>query len=290
MFMRKNGAGYVMVAPMVVGILVFVVYPMIKALLYSFERTNGIVAKWVGIKNYVWIFNDAVFWKSVYNTFYMAVLSVVFSITVCFVLASLINSLSSGKNLFKGLYFLPNVVSVVAGAILFKYLFYPTDEGIVNFLLSKVGIQSVGWFTSPTIAPLSIVIMSIWRSMGYDTILFLAGLQSVPREHYEAASVDGAGSLRQWWYITIPSMKPIFVFVIIMATINSLKRFSDVYMIGGIGGNPGGSIQTIVLYIYRNAWQTSQVGIASAAGYMLFLFSLVFTIINFKLLGVGKEN
>ncbi len=289
-FLRQNGAGYILIMPMVTGILVFVVYPMLKALLYSFQHTNGISGYFAGLRNYIWIFKDPVFWTAVFNTFYMAILSVIVNLVVCFILASFINALSIGKNLFKAVYFLPNVVSVIAVSILFNFLFYPTEAGPVNYVLGVLGIPAVGWFTSPIIAPLSIVLMGMWRSIGYDTIIFLAGLQSVPRELYEAANVDGAGSLKRWWHITLPSMRPVFVFFIIMATINSLKRFGDVWMIGGVGGNPGGALQTIVLYIYRNAWVSSDVGVASAAAYMLFLFSLMFTLINYRIMGVGKEN
>ena len=137
---------------------------------------------------------------------------------------------------------------------------------------------------SPSTARLNIVIMGLWRSAGYDTILFLAGLQSIPREIYDAAAVDGANGLQKWWYITIPNMKPTFTFMIIMQTISTLRRFDDVWLIGGIGGNPGGTLQTMVLYIYRYAWTSRDVGIASAASVFLFILLLAVTILNYKVM------
>lgn len=288
--MKRDIAGWLMMMPLLIGIAVFVIYPMVQALINSFYKTDGItMQKFFGWKNYRWLMRDDFFWTAMGNTVYMAVLCVITGVSVTFVLATLINSLARGKNLYKGLFFLPNVVSVVAVSVLFTFILSPTEYGMVNALLKKLGIAPVGWFTDPSVARISIVIMNLWKSIGYDTILFLAGLQNVPRDLYEAAEVDGAGTFRKWWNITIPCMKSVFQFVIIMYTISSLKRFSDVYMIGGAAGNPGGSLQTIVLYIYRNAWFSNSVGVASAAAYVLFLLTLVLTAINTKLTGFGKD-
>lgn len=283
-FFKRNMTGYLLCAPLLLGIFIFVFYPMVQVLIYSFQSTNGISGTFNGLSNYKWIFQDDMFWTALKNTVYMAVLAVILDIIVCFVLASLINSLTFGKNFFKSLYFLPNVVSSVAVAMLFNFLFYPSQNGVINYFLSFLGIDPVGWLVSPSTARLSIVIMGLWRSVGYDTILFLAGLQSIPREIYDAAAVDGANGLQKWWYITIPNMKPTFTFMIIMQTISTLRRFDDVWLIGGIGGNPGGTLQTMVLYIYRNAWTSRDVGIASAASVFLFILLLAVTILNYKVM------
>ena len=283
-FFKRNMTGYLLCAPLLLGIFIFVFYPMVQVLIYSFQSTNGISGTFNGISNYKWIFQDDMFWTALKNTVYMAVLAVVLDIIVCFVLASLINSLTFGRNFFKSLYFLPNVVSSVAVAMLFNFLFYPSQNGVINYFLSFLGIDPVGWLVSPSTARLSIGIMGLWRSVGYDTILFLAGLQSIPHEIYDAAAVDGANGLQKWWYITIPNMKPTFTFMIIMQTISTLRRFDDVWLIGGIGGNPGGTLQTMVLYIYRNAWTSRDVGIASAASVFLFILLLAVTILNYKVM------
>ncbi len=289
-FILKNYAGYLLVTPMVIGIMVFIAYPMVKAFLYSFQHTDGITGKWVGLRNYIWILSDSIFWTAVYNTFYMAVLGVSANLIVCVILASLINSLNKGKNFFKAVYFLPNVFSIIAISMVFEYLFYPTDSGIINYAIGFLGISPGRWFTSTAMAPISIVIMGVWRSMGYDTLLFIAGLQSIPKEYYEAAKVDGATGLKKWFYITLPCLKPMIVFIVIIATINCLKRFADVWMIGGVAGNPGGALDTVVLYIYRNAWTMNNIGVSSSAAYILFLFSIILTVINYRVLGLGRNS
>ncbi|MCL1796016.1 MAG: sugar ABC transporter permease [Clostridia bacterium] len=283
-FIKKNGSGYLLCAPLLLGIFIFVFYPMLQVILYSFQATNGMSGRYIGVGNYRWILNDKMFWASLKNTAYMAVMAIVIDVVVCFCVASLINSVIRTKNFFKSLYFLPNVVSAVAVSLLFNFLFFPTKAGIINSFLGLFGIAPVGWLVKPAIAPFSMVIMGLWRSVGYDTILFLAGLQSIPREIYEAGEVDGATGLQRWWYITIPSMRPIIVFIVMMLTISTMRRFDDIWMIGGVGGNPGGSLQTVVLYIYRNAWVAREVGTASAASVVLFLVVFIVTLLNNKLL------
>lgn len=287
-FIRLNAAGYLLCAPMLISIIVFTLYPMLQVVIYSFQRTNGISASWRGIGNYKWILNDDLFWNAAGNTFYMAVFGIIMSVIVCFVLASLINSLKIFQNVFKGMYFLPNVVSSVAVAMLFNFVFYPTENGILNYALGMFGIDPIGWLVSPKLARFSIVIMGLWRSIGYDTILFLAGLQSIPAELYEAASIDGADGLKRWRYITIPNMKPTFTFMIMMLTISTMRRFDDVWMIGGSAGNPGGKLDTLVMYIYRNSWLSRDVGVASAGAVVLFIFIFVLTLINNRVL--NKSN
>lgn len=279
LFTRKDGVGYLFSAPLIVGVLAFAIYPMFAALYMSFHQTvgNSMTGKWVGMNNYTYALQDPIFWQAIRNTLYMGIFSVVFGIGLSFILASMINSLKwvFFKNVFKAVYFLPNVVSGVATSLLFSFLLFPSREGLFNFVLVLVGIEPVGWFTNPSFSRFSIVLMSLWGALGYNTIIFLAGLQSVPRDLHEAAEVDGANALRRWWYITIPFLRPIFVFMLIMGTIGSMKRFTDVWLIGGTAGNPGGSLMTVVLYIYRNAFLAGQMGLATAASYILFLIILL---------------
>lgn len=281
----QNFTGYLLVAPMIFALCAFVFYPMIQVIIYSFQKTNGISATWRGFKNYAWVIKDNMFWNALWNTFYMAIIAVILDVIVCFICASMINSISNKavKNLFKGIYYLPNVVSSVAVAMLFNFIFYPSENGILNYALGMVGIPPVGWLTNPNISRLSIVIMGLWRSVGYDTILFLAGLQSIPGEIYEAGAIDGATGLQKWWYITIPNMKGTFAFMIMMLTISTMRRFDDVWMIGGSAGNPAGTLDTAVMYIFRNSWLSREVGVASAAAVILFIITMILTAINNKI-------
>lgn len=282
--------GYALCAPLLIAIFVLVFYPMVQVFLFSFQNTNGISGRWIGLANYRWLMNDTLFLNAIRNTFYMASMAVVLQVVVTFVLASMINSLSRFKNFFKSLYFLPNVVSAVAVSMLFVFLMFPTSAGVMNSFLGIFGISPVPWIAAAHVAPFSMVLMALWRSVGFDTIIFLAGLQSIPGEIYEAAEVDGATGLKKWWYITVPNMKPIIVFMIMMMTISQMQRFDDLWMIGGVGGNPGGSLQTMVIYIFRNAWVARQVGTASAASMVLFVIIMIITILNNRFLNRGSGN
>ncbi|MGN8644802.1 carbohydrate ABC transporter permease [Gracilibacillus sp. HCP3S3_G5_1] len=280
-FTSRDWAGYILSAPLLIGIIGFAVYPMIAALIMSFQRTaNSLTGEWVGLRNYTYVLGDSMFWKSVYNTFYMGIFSVVLGVSLSFILATLIHNVPwlKWRNFFKGVYFLPNVVSLVATSILFTFLFNPGKEGLLNFFIGIFGFEPVGWFTDPDVAKFSIVLMTLWGMLGYNTIIFIAALTSVPRDLYEAAEVDGANWLKKWLFITIPYLKPIIVFMVIMGTITAMKRFTDVWLIGGTAGNPAGSLMTAVLYIYRNAFLSSQMGVATAASYLLFMMILILTV------------
>jgi cellobiose transport system permease protein len=282
LFTRRDLTGYLFSAPLLIGIVVFSIYPMIGALILSFKKSSqSFIGEWAGLSNYQYVLTDSLFWQSIYNTFYMGILSVILGVSLSFILASLIHNISwlKWRNFFKGVYFLPNVVSLVATSILFSFLFNPGSEGLLNYVIGIVGIEPIGWFTDPKYARFSIVIMTLWGMLGYNTIIFIAALTSVPKDLYEAAEVDGANWLKKWFYITVPYLKPIIIFMVIIGTINAMKRFTDVWLIGGTAGNPAGSLMTAVLYIYRNGFLSSQMGIATAASYILFFFILVLTIV-----------
>ncbi|MBS4220418.1 sugar ABC transporter permease [Bacillus sp. FJAT-49711] len=284
-------AGYMFSAPLVVGVLVFAIYPMIGALVLSFQKSaSSFGGEWTGLSNYKHVLSDSIFWKSLYNTVYMGALAVVLGVAASFILATFIHNIPwlKWRNFFKGVYFLPNVVSLVATSILFQLLFNPGKEGLLNFTLSWIGMDPIGWFTNPSFSRFSIVLMTLWGMLGYNTIIFIAALTSVPRDLYEAAEVDGANWFKKWAYITVPYLKPIILFMVIISTISAMKRFTDVWLIGGTAGNPAGSLMTVVLYIYRNAFLASQMGIATAASYILFMIILILTVV--MLLSNRKSN
>lgn len=290
-FTSTDWAGYLFSAPLVIGVLVFAIYPMVGALLLSFQKSSSSFGgAWVGLSNYKIVLADKLFWKSLYNTVYMGFFAVVLGVSLSFILATFIQNIPwlKWRNFFKGVYFLPNVVSLVAASLLFQLLFHPGSEGVLNYVLGGIGIEPVGWFTNPAVARFSIVMMALWGMLGYNTIIFIAALSSVPQELYEAAEVDGANWFKKWLHITIPYLKPIILFMVIISTIGAMKRFTDVWLIGGTAGNPAGSLMTVVLYIYRNAFLSSQMGIATAASYILFMIILVLTVL--MLLTNRKSN
>lgn len=272
---------YLFLAPTIAAMLAFTFYPLVKTFVLSLHFSqNGTLQNYVGLLNYETILTDEKFWNALYNTVYMGFFSIAINIPAAFTLACLINSLRRGKNLFKMLYFLPNVTSIVAVALIFKVLFYPTEAGTINYLLSFFGIEKQGWLTDPDQSKWVVILMGLWHNIGYSIIIFIAGLQTIPQELYEAAEVDGATRLQKWRRITIPLTRPIFVFMLIMGTISAFERFSDVYSLGGSAGSPLRSLQTIVAYFYENGMLRGQYGLGAAASVIIFALILLVTIIN----------
>ncbi|MCQ6561510.1 carbohydrate ABC transporter permease [Paenibacillus mendelii] len=280
---NKNVVGYLFLLPLILGVLTFSLYPIIEAFRISLYHHNGVRGVWAGLSNYDFILHDSTFWRALRNTFMMGIMGLGIGLPLSFIVASLVNSIvrPGMSMLFKAIYFLPNVTSTIAASIVFMLLFYPTEKGIANSLLNVFGLEPLGWLSDPRYAQISVILMDTWHGLGYSVLIWLAGLQSISRDLYEAAEVDGAKKLQQWLYITIPSMKPVIFFMVVMGTINAFKRFGEVFVIGGPDGNPGGSLFTLMLYVYRYGFYTFDFGKAAAASYIIFIIILVFTLLNF---------
>lgn len=281
--MKKTYQWYVMLAIPIIGMLVFNLYPLLQTLVDSFQNSKN---AFIGFVNYRILFSDEVFIQSLKNTLYMAVLGVCLNVPFAFIFANMLNNIPVGKNVYKVFFLLPMVLSMITVGTLFKYLLASDESGIVNHLLSYLGLGPYAFFNDPATARESVVLMAVWKGMGYNVILFFAGLQVVPRELYEAAKVDGATEFKQWIHITIPSIKNTFTFVFITSTIAALKRFTDVYAISGEYGTPAGALNTLMLYIYRNSFSTlnyKDIGRASAASIVMFVVIMVITLINLRL-------
>lgn len=283
-WMSKHLIGYLFLTPLLIGIAVFSIYPIVESFRVSLYHHNGVRGIWAGWSNYAFIMQDSSFWRALRNTVVLGVLGLGIGLPVSFIVASLINSIRLPRLsvLLKALYFIPNVTSTIAASIVFLLLFYPTEKGIVNTALGWFGIAPLGWLADPGYAKISVILMDTWHGLGYSVLIWLAGLQAISRDLYEAAEVDGARKLQQWWYITIPGMKPVIFFMVVMGTINAFKRFSDVFVIGGPDGNPGGSLFTLMLYVYRYGFYTYEFGKASAAAYVIFIFIMLVTLLNFR--------
>jgi len=278
---KEYASWYFMLAIPLIGTMVFNVYPLIKTIIDSFQNSKNV---FINLINYKILFNDEIFISSIVNTLYMALLGVTIVIILSFSLANILNLIDKGKGFFKVVYLLPMIMSMVTVANLFKYLLMPDESGIINYIGSLFNIAPKMFFNDPSTSRESIIALAMWKSVGYNIILFFAGLQNVPAELYEAAEIDGANEWKKWYKITIPSMRGTFVFVLITATIGALKRFAEVYAISGETGNPGNSLSTIMIYIYKNSFSTlnyKDLGLASAASVFLFVIILFFTLLNF---------
>jgi multiple sugar transport system permease protein len=280
---------YIFIAPAIIFFTVFVVIPVFASLFFSFTEYNVIQSpKWVGVDNYRnLIFGDPRFWKAVKNTVIYVIGVVPLGITLSLLLAIAIDQKIKLKNLYKTMFFMPAVTSVVALSVIWKWLFAGEKYGLINHFLIKMGFAPIDWLMSPQWIMPAIMIMSVWAGLGYNMILFLAGLQTIPTTLYEAADIDGAGPVSKFWNITLPLLKPTMIYVVVMSTIVSFQVFEQVYVMTGGSGGVGGvldSALTIVAYLYDSGFQRFMMGYASAIAYLLFAGIFLITLINVKFL------
>lgn len=271
---------YLLLLIPMVGTLVFNFYPLIQTMVTSLQNMNG---KFIGFTNYRIMFASSEFKQTVINTLYMAVLGVAFNIPLAFIIASLLNNIGRGKGIYRVIFLLPMVMSMVTVVTLFKYLMLPNEEGVFNYIIGILGFEPSLWLNGTGTARESVVFIAVWKGIGYNVILFFAGLQGIPADMYEAAEIDGANSFKKWLYITIPASKSTFTFVLITSTIAALKRFTEVYAVSMETGNPAGRLETLLLYIYKNSFSTlnyKDEGLAGAASVVLFLIILAATLVN----------
>jgi multiple sugar transport system permease protein len=273
----------------VVLFFVFVIGPLIVSLYWSFTEFNGMQSpKWVGLENYRNIFtNDPRFWKSIRNTIFYTLAVIPPGVALSLMLAIAIDQKIRFKSFFRAIYFIPSVTSVIALSVIWKWLFAGEKYGLINYLLILIGLKPIDWLTSPVWTLPAIMIMSIWTGIGYNMILFLAGLQTIPAAVYEAADIDGAGTWDKFRYITMPLLKPTTVFVVIMGFIASFQVFERIYIMTesefGIGGVLDSAL-TVVAYLYDVGFRKFHMGYASALGYIVFVVIFIITIVNIKFL------
>lgn len=274
---------YLFLIPTFIGIILFMLYPVLESFRLSFFMSNGVNEKFIGFENYTQlIFEEEGFWKAIKNTFYMGIFQLIIAIPLGFIIASLINNLSRFKDLFKVLFFIPYITSLVAASMVFMFLFHP-EMGPVNYLLESIGLPAVSWLAAPSSARWAVIILGIWNWLGFAVVICIANLQTIPAQLYEAAEIDGATSIKKWLYITIPKMYPTFTFLLIMGWIRTLQRFAETYTLGGLQGSPARSLYTIVGFIYERGFGGMEFGLASAASYILFILILIVTLINMRL-------
>jgi multiple sugar transport system permease protein len=257
------------------GFILFVIGPMIASILISFSHWDVITdPRWVGIANYKEIFtDDPLFWKSLKVTLLFTLILVPIQLTLSLLVAILLNQKVMAMPLFRTMFYLPTVLPVVASSMLWLWIFYP--QGLLNFFLSMIGISPQQFLTNETIALPSIMLMSLWGSFGTSMIIFLAGLQGIPKSLYEAAEIDGASIWQKFKRITLPMLSPVIFFNFIMGVIGTFQVFTQGYLL--TDGKPNNSTLFYVLYIYRKAFEYLEMGTASAMAWVLFLIILAVT-------------
>jgi len=277
----KNRSGYWFVLPYVVYFLVFVAYPLFFSLILVFHRWDIVTPmEWIGLRNFVRIVNDPLFFVSLRNTLYFLGVHVPLQIVVALAFAMLLHAKMTGRGFFRSIYFFPVVVSGVVVTILWQQL-YAYDYGVLNGILRAVGLGRVPWLVSPDIAMVSIAIMATWKNVGIYIVLFLVGLQNIPRELYDAAAIDGANAVQRFSRITLPMLNPTVVVIVVLSTIGGFSLFIEPYVL--TGGGPMQSTLSGMLYIYNQAFYFGHMGYAAALGFLYALIILGVVVAQRKL-------
>ncbi|MDD5066488.1 MAG: sugar ABC transporter permease [bacterium] len=286
-FLKDNLTAYAFLGPNILGFLTFTLLPVLASLVLAFAEWDILTApKFVGFANFWTLLQDKLFWKYFSNTIYF-MLGIPVGMAVSLILALLMNNKLKGIVIFRTVYFLPVVSSMIAVALLWRWIYNP-DFGLLNSFLRWIGIiNPPQWLSSKIWAKPAIMIMWVWKGAGYNMLLYLAALQGIPQQLYEAASIDGASAWQRFWHITLPMLGPTNFFIVIMGIIGGFQTFGEIYVM--TGGGPAGSTTTIVYYIYNNAFQWFKMGYASSIAWFLFIIIFIATLLQWKYAGQKVE-
>ncbi|HNP69504.1 MAG TPA: sugar ABC transporter permease [Kouleothrix sp.] len=287
--LREQIDAYTMLLPTILGVMIFFAVPLAISLYLSFTsaRISTAVgeAKFVGLENYLNVFKDSNFYLALRNTMIFSAATLLLSTVPALILAVLLNEKIRGQAFFRALFFIPVVASVVAVSLLWRYLLN-IDFGFVNYAFSLLGLPRIPWLTSPDWALLSVILVFSWKTIGYNMVIFLAGLQGISRPLYEAASIDGATRWQQFMRITVPMLSPTTFFILITTLINCLQVFDVPYALGygrstTIG--PADSMLTVVPLLYREGFILDHMGYSSSLAWVLFIMIMAITFLQFRI-------
>ncbi|HQU34112.1 MAG TPA: sugar ABC transporter permease [Thermoanaerobaculaceae bacterium] len=285
---REARAGIAFITPALALIAVFFVVPVVVGFLLAatdfdiYAVGDLATARFVGLGNFAALFHDPVFWKALGNTFYFVLVGGPLSVAVSLAAALLVNArLVRCKGLFRTVYFAPVVTTMVAVAVVWRYLYHPRF-GLLNQLLALGGLGPVNWLGDPRWAMPAVILMAVWKNFGYNMIIFVAGLQSVPATIYEAARVDGAGPWRQFRHLTLPALRPMLVFVGVITMVGYFQLFTEPYVMTN-GGGPLNATLSIVMYMYKQGFRWWNIGFGAAVALVLFLIILAGTLVQLRL-------
>jgi multiple sugar transport system permease protein len=284
---RAGRAGWLFIAPAITLIAVFFFLPVAASLLLSitdfdlYAVANPSNVRFVGTRNYTELLQNPTFWLALKNTFYFALVGGPLTVATSLGAALLLNAkVVRFKTLFRTIYFLPFVTTLVAVAIVWRYLYHP-QYGFLNYALGAVGIHPIDWLGDPRWAMPAIILLAGWKTFGYHMLIGIAGLQSVPEDLYEAAALDGAGAVRQFWHVTLPNLAPTFFFVGVVTMIGYFQLFAEPYVM--TTGGPLGATTSLVLFMYEEGFRWWRLGVAASIAFLLFLIILVWTAIQLRL-------
>ncbi len=271
----------IMLLPNLIGFMMFLFIPIVAAFVLSFMEYDVISPmKFIGLSNYIEMFHDPIVAETLRNTVVYTVIVVPSGMALSLILALALDQNIAGRRIFRAVYFLPSITSMVAVAVVWQWIYNP-EFGLLNYLLSLFDIDGPAWLSSSKTSLLSIAIVGIWKGMGYNMLLFLAGLQGISTSYYEAAKLDGANAFQEFIHITFPMLRPTTFFIFIMSIIGSFQVFDSVMLM--TSGEPGRSSSVLVHYLYQNAFEYFRMGYACAIAYLLFFIVVTLTLINLRM-------
>ena len=278
---------YLLVSPYLIHLMVFVAFPVIFSIYLTFNKWNIISPmEFIGFGNFLRVFQDALFFKALYNTLKFLIVHIPLQIIIALLLAEILNQKIKFRPFFRAAFFLPVVVSGVVVSMLWQQL-YGFDTGILNRMLSTLGLGKVGWLVDPNMAMVSIAVMATWKNVGLYVILFLVGLQTVPPQYYEAADLEGANHWQKFWHITLPMINPTIFMVVILSTIGGFSLFIEPYIM--TGGGPLNSTLSAVLYIYKQAFTNYHMGYSATLGFFFAFIILLVVVIQKRFIEKGES-
>ena len=289
---KKSFKGYLYLLPSIIIMVCFTLYPLVRAIFMSFMGDFSIIDDTyteIGFENYQVLFADPDFWQALKNTAIYVICVVPASIFLSLVIAVLINSCNKLKGFFQTVYFLPYVTSVIAIGIVWRWMFN-SNYGLINFFLGIFGIDPIQWLNHPKYAMPAMIIFAIWKSMAFNILIFLAGLQTIPEDIYRAARIDSTPRLRVFTKITVPQLAPMIVYSSVIGMIGAFKVYNEVFALFQGKAGPANSAMTIVYYIYDTFYNSFKYGVAAAGSVVLFLIILALTQIQLRVTGEKKKK
>jgi multiple sugar transport system permease protein len=276
--------GWIFILPTIIGLTILNIIPIFKTIYQSFFKTGafGKGNKFVGLANYKRLLSDTTVWQALINTFKYAIVEVPFSIAIALVLAVFLNRKILGRTVYRTIYFLPMVAAPAAIAMVWRWL-YNYEFGLLNHILNSIGLRSVNWMSNPNFTFVSIAIVGIWSVIGYNMVLFLAGLQEIPKDYYEASEIDGANGIKQFFAITLPLISPTMFFVTVTRIISALQVFDVIFMMMDKTNPAFPKTQSLVYLFYKYSFIESNKGYGSTIVMLLLVVILIITVIQVKL-------
>jgi putative chitobiose transport system permease protein len=281
---------YLFLTPALLVIGIFILYPIAAVVYYSFTDYNIITPPtWVGLRNFQQLLHDDVFWKALKNSFiYLLVTPIL--IFLCIILAIIVNRKLPGINGFRALYYIPVISGSIAVGISWRLML--DTNGLFNSLLASLGLikEPVQWLAEPRYALAIAMLLTIWMGLGYYMMIFLAGMQNISEDLYDAAVIDGCNAWQKHWYVSLPGLRPQITFVAVISSLAALEVYNEIYILYGPGGGVLNSAVTMVFYLWRQAFRLHHAGMASAIAMVLLVVTLIFSIVNIRSLERGTEE